>query len=151
MIETKWFTGDSDKNLADAHFIRRVVFMDEQNVSEEEEMDGTDAGAIHLVAYEGGAPVATGRILIEGEKYILGRIAVLKEKRGQGFGDFIMRLLIRRAYELGGNRQEIHAQLQAAPFYAKLGFRAYGEEFMEANIPHTMMEREGDIAGPCGI
>jgi len=151
MIETKWFTGETDPALADAHHIRRVVFMDEQNVSEEEEMDGTDVGAIHLVAYEGGKPVATGRILIEGEKYILGRIAILKEMRGQGLGDFIMRLLIRRAYELGGTRQEIHAQLQAVGFYKTLGFTPYGEEFMEANIPHTMMEREGDIEGPCGI
>jgi len=149
MISTKWFTGAAD--LGDASAVRRVVFIDEQNVSEEEEWDGTDAAAIHLVAYEGGKPVATGRILIDGDEFLLGRIAVLKEYRKQGFGDFIMRLLIRRAFELGGTRQVIHAQLQAKGFYEKLGFVPFGEEFMEANIPHTMMAREGDIEGPCGL
>ena len=149
MISTKWFTGAAD--LGDASAIRRVVFIDEQNVSEEEEWDGTDAGAIHLVVYDNAVPVATGRILIEGEDFHLGRIAVLKEYRKQGLGDFLMRLLIRRAFELGGTRQVIHAQLQAKGFYEKLGFAAYGDEFIEANIPHTMMAREGDITGPCGL
>jgi len=149
MLRTKWTTGAAD--LGDAHMIRRVVFMEEQGVSEAEEMDGTDAGAIHLVVYDGYEPVATGRILIEDDKYILGRVAVLKEHRGEHLGDFVMRLLVRRAFELGGERQEIHAQLQAKGFYEKLGFVAYGEEFMEADIPHTMMERFGDIAGPCGL
>jgi len=149
MIRTKWFTGAAE--LSDAHNIRRAVFINEQGVSEAQEMDGTDAGAIHLVAYDGAKPVATGRILIENELYLLGRIAVLKEVRGQGYGDFVMRLLIRRAFELGGTRQTVHAQLQAKGFYETLGFRATGAEYEEAGIPHVAMEREGDIAGPCGL
>jgi len=149
MIRTKWTTGAAD--LGDAHAIRRAVFIEEQGTPEAVELDDSDAGAIHLVAYNGGQAVATGRIIIDGEAYFLGRVAVLKECRGQGYGDFVMRLLIRRAFELGGMRQLIHAQIQAKGFYEKLGFAAFGDEFMEADIPHIMMAREGDIAGPCGI
>ena len=147
MITTEWHTGDKD--LHEIHAIRRAVFMEEQGVSEEDEMDGTDAGAIHLLVCDGGVPVATGRLLIDGDIYTLGRIAVIKERRGKGYGDFTVRLLIRRAYELGGNEQRLHSQSHAVGFYEKLGFVAETDEYMEAGIPHVGMVRCGDIGGEC--
>jgi len=84
MLTAEWFTGE--KNLREVHAIRRKVFIEEQGVTEEEEMDGTDAGAIHLLVRDDGLPVATGRIIIEDDKYYIGRVAVLKEQRGKNTG-----------------------------------------------------------------
>lgn len=147
MITTKWF--DGTEALDDAYAIRREVFMQEQNVSEEDEMDGTDSGAVHLVVYDGGIAVATGRLLKDNEKYVLGRVAVRKEHRGEGYGDLVMRMLVRKAFMMGASEQYIHAQISARGFYEKLGFVAYGEEYMEAGIPHIHMVHTGDVGGCC--
>jgi predicted GNAT family N-acyltransferase len=143
MIETTWLNGFED--LSDAFMIRQKVFVEEQNVPYEEEFDGTDEACMHLIVYDEGKPVATGRVLWDDGDFILGRIAVLKECRGKKYGDFLMRLLIRKAFESGGTRQIIHAQIAAKGFYEKLGFAQFGEPYMEVNIPHIDMAREGDI------
>lgn len=147
MIHTKWFDGNGD--LTDAHYIRTVVFVDEQGISLEEEFDGTDACAIHLVAYEDGAPVATGRILKADGQLIIGRIATVKEHRKKGYGDLIVRMLIRKAFSMGEQTQHIHAQKAAQGFYEKLGFVAYGDVYDEAGIEHISMVHEGDVGGHC--
>ena len=147
MIMSEWFSGDN--NLNDIHMIRRKVFIEEQGVSESDEMDGTDINAIHLLIRDGKTPVATGRILIENGIFMLGRVAVLTEHRGKKYGDFVMRMLIRKAYELGGIEQHVHSQTHARGFYEKLGFTAVTEEYMEAGIPHVGMVRYGDIEGGC--
>jgi len=149
MITAEWFAGDGD--LTGIHMIRRAVFIGEQGVSEAEEMDGTDMEAIHLLVRDNGAPVATGRIIVIDEKFYIGRVAVLKEHRGKKYGDFTMRLLIRKAYDMGGTEQHLHAQTQARGFYEKLGFTAISDEYMEANIPHVDMVRYGDVGGECKI
>ena len=143
MITTEWFTGDA--NIKDVRAIRRAVFIEEQGISEADEMDGTDSEAIHLLVRDDKIPVATGRILITGGIYTLGRIAVLKNHRGQGLGDFVVRLLIRRAYELGGAVQHLHSQTHARGFYEKLGFIITTGEYMEAGVPHVGMAHYGDI------
>jgi len=143
MLTMKWFFGD--QGLEDAHSVRRAVFIDEQGLTEAEEYDGTDYACTHLVAYEDDIPVATGRVMLYGDDYIIGRVAVLKSHRGKNLGLGIMQALIEACYGMGGERQILHAQLHAREFYEKLGFIAYGEEFMEANIPHIAMERFGPI------
>ncbi len=143
MLEAKWINGYED--LADAHMIRIKVFIDEQGISWEDEMDDKDKDAMHLVLYDDKKPVATGRVLWNNGDFVIGRVAVLKEYRGKKYGDFIMRIMIRKAFECGGTKQFIHAQTAAIGFYEKLGFAAYGDEFMEDGIPHVSMVREGDI------
>ena len=145
MFSARWFTGFED--LSDAHAIRRRVFIEEQGIAEEDEMDGTDTAAFHLVLYEDSRPAGTGRILLSGGEYALGRIAVLPEFRHRRYGDLIVRLLIRKACEMGGEKQILHAQTQVRGFYEKLGFIADGGEFMEAGIPHITMAHIGDIGG----
>ena len=142
MITLRWFFGDKD-DLADAHAIRRAVFIEEQNVSEADEMDGTDGACIHLVAYENGTPISTGRIMITGEDFIIGRVATVKSHRGQGIATGVMQALINACVTMGGERQVLHAQTHARGFYEKLGFVAYGEEFDDAGIPHIAMEHFG--------
>jgi len=141
MLELKWFFGD--KGLDDAYAIRREVFVQEQNVSEADEYDGTDGACTHLVLYEDGIPIATGRIMITGNDYVIGRVAVLKAHRGKQLGFGIMQTLIEACCVMGSERQILHAQTHARGFYEKLGFAAYGEEFEEAGIPHIAMEHFG--------
>ena len=143
MIEARWYSGFED--LTDAHMIRRAVYIDEQGVDPEEEFDGTDEACMHLVLYDDGAPVATGRVMWDNGKFLIGRVAVLKDRRGEKLGDFVVRLCIRKAFDSGGETQYIRAQIHARKFYEKLGFEAYGDEFLEANIPHICMKRHGDV------
>ena len=148
MIYTKWFFGD--KNIWDAHFIRRKVFIEEQGINESDEMDGTDPSCIHVVVYMGaGEPVATGRIMVLGGEFYIGRVAVLPEYRGQQLGVLVMQSLIHASYSMGGEKQIIHAQLAVKGFYEKLGFYAIGDEFEEAGIPHIEMIHEGDVKRLC--
>lgn len=148
MIYTKWINGDGD--IADALALRFEVFVDEQRTPPEEELDGLDQGALHLVVYDGDEPIAAGRIIDAGDGVcMLGRICVKLTRRGEGIGDFAVRAMIRKACDMGFRGQLLHAQVQALGFYEKLGFKAYGEQYMEAGIPHVSMRREGDVSGKC--
>jgi len=137
-----WIWGENG-DLTDIHAIRRTVFMEEQGVSEQDELDGTDGACVHLIAYDSDIPVATGRIMITSEDFIIGRVATLKSHRGRGIATGLMQALIDACVVMGGERQILHAQTHARTFYEKLGFIAYGEEFEEAGIPHIAMEHFG--------
>ena len=148
MISTQWFMGGDD--LTDAYAIRRKVFMQEQDISEAEEFDGTDTECMHLVAYDGDdLPVATGRIRVTLDEFNIGRIAVLPTHRGKHLGLFVMQVLIHACFTMGGERQVVRAQIYARGFYEKLGFTAFGDEYEEAGIPHISMERFGDTIKLC--
>jgi len=141
VIQARWFIGGDD--CGDALMIRRRVFIEEQCIDEDVEMDGKDAEALHLVVYDGERPVATGRMRLVDNQALIGRVAVLEEERGKGYGDFAMRVLIWQAAEMRYDRQIVHAQLEVAGFYKKLGFKPVGEEYEEAGITHITMVREG--------
>ncbi len=137
MIIVKNVTFD-DENSKPIGAIRHEVFICEQDIDPELEFDGLDDRAVHALVYVDGVPVATGRILDDGH---IGRIAVLKEYRGQGLGEKVVLSLIKKAEEKGCSRVYLGSQTHAANFYLKLGFVPYGSEFMEAGIPHISMER----------
>ncbi len=118
--------------------IREAVFINEQKVPAELEFDGLDESALHVLALVDGQPVGTGRVLEDGH---IGRIAILKTFRGQGIGSNIVLSLIREAARAGCSRVYLGAQLHAVEFYQTLGFTLYGEEFMDAGIPHIHMEK----------
>lgn len=149
MIKGIWYHGQSD--LSHAKAIRQQVFVQEQKVDAELEWDGLDAEAEHLVVYETDQPIGCGRLIKkENDIYYLGRIAVLKEKRGQYIGDFIVRMMVRKAFDAGAKEVQLHGQKRAEEFYKKLGFVSYGETFMEANIPHVHMRKTEDFGNCCG-
>lgn len=129
-------------DLAACHAIRRTVFIEEQNVPEALEMDDLDAAAIHLLAVEGGRPVGTARLLIDGETGKIGRVAVLAERRGTGLG---AALILAALDELGAipglTTVKLGAQLHALGFYEKLGFTTCGPVYDDAGIPHRDMTR----------
>lgn len=117
--------------------VRRAVFVVEQRVAEEQEWDGLDAGCRHVVAENGeGHAIGTGRLLPDQR---IGRMAVLKPWRGQGVGSALLKTLIALAREAGYSQTRLHAQTHALAFYARHGYAAVGDEFMEAGIPHREM------------
>lgn len=116
--------------------IRRAVFIEEQKVPESDEWDGEDAGSAHVLALLNREPVGTGRLNPAGK---IGRIAVIAGMRGRGIGAVILRHLLDEARRRGLRDPYLHAQLQALPFYEKLGFRSEGGVFDEAGIPHVRM------------
>ena len=132
--------------------VRKEVFVGEQGVPEDLEYDAHDAGAVHVLAVrEDGVPLGTGRLL-HGEAAAgqnggetsagsLGRLAVAKEARGLGVGAALVRAIEDAARARGLTAVDLHAQTHALGFYERLGYRAYGPEYLEAGIPHRAMRR----------
>jgi predicted GNAT family N-acyltransferase len=153
MVETKWLFGTQD--IKEALDIRYDVFVREQGVAEGLEKDEMDAYARHILVYDNKTPVATGRLYLDGSRYMMGRIAVRKDFRGKGYGDLVVRVMLLKAFELGADEVHIHAQMGVRGFYEKRGFTAYGEPYMEAGIPHINMkitkeQEEGLFHSCCG-
>lgn len=122
----------------EASRIRFKVFVEEQGVPREIELDALDAQCVHALAFEDGRPVGTGRLLPDGH---IGRMAVLEEWRGRGIGSGILESLMRKARERGEVEVLLSAQVHAVPFYKQHGFEAMGEIYEEAGIPHRTMRR----------
>lgn len=119
--------------------IRREVFIEEQGVPEDIEMDGRDDEAVHVLAVVDGEPAGCGRLLFSGDETRIGRVAVRKKMRGYGIGDGICRLLIALAKDRGAEKIVLDAQLTAEGFYSRLGFEREGDVFMEAGMEHVRM------------
>ena len=119
--------------------IRYEVFVKEQNVPPELEIDSYDKIALHVLFYIDDKPVATGRMIVKDGH--IGRIAVLKNFRNKHLGYGIMLFLMEKAKELNLKRVWLSAQTSAIGFYKKLGFSAFGKYFYEAGIKHINMEK----------
>ena len=123
---------------AEASRIRLAVFVEEQRVPPEIEMDDKDAACVHALAYAQGRAVGTGRLLPDGH---IGRMAVLKENRSLGVGGAILERLVEEARRRGMKQVALSAQTHALGFYRRHGFMVAGEVFEEAGIPHQEMRR----------
>ena len=122
--------------------IRTTVFVEEQEVPLELEMDEYDAVATHFLLRDGETPLATARLVDKYGLAKIGRVAVLKEARGRGLGLLLMQAVIEEAKHRGFTESVLDAQTYAVPFYARLGYVAEGEEFDDAGIPHFLMRRK---------
>ncbi|WP_067694981.1 GNAT family N-acetyltransferase [Nocardia jejuensis] len=131
-----------EQKLKDAYEVRVRVFVDEQNVPMELELDELDDTADHFLARIDGKPVGAGRLVVRGEVGVLGRLAVLAETRGTGLGAALVRAIEERGRERGLTAVELHSQTHAQGFYEKLGYESYGEIGMDAGIPHIWMRRD---------
>ncbi|GHJ29068.1 GNAT family N-acetyltransferase [Streptomyces hygroscopicus] len=147
----------TDGDLTGCFAVRREVFVVEQRIPEEEEMDAYDAHAVHLLATDAeGAPVGTVRFLhgaAADKKYahagvdgattaVLGRLAVTRAARGTGLGAELVRAVEAEARRRGLDEVYLEAQTHALGFYERLGYEAYGAEFDEGSgIPHRAMRR----------
>ena len=126
------------KARAHAAPIRFTVFVEEQGVPIDIELDGQDVLSVHAIVFDEEKPVATGRLLPDGH---IGRMAVLKDWRRRGIGALMLQSLMQRAKERGYPEVALSAQIQAVPFYRAHGFVAEGEEYLEAGIRHQAMKR----------
>ena len=130
-------SGHWDKLEQDAKFIRKQVFIIEQNIPEEEEWDDQDMISDHFVVYDQDQPIATARLL---QNNSVGRAAVLKAYRGQGIGRMIMLEIIRQAHQQDRKFLHLSSQVHAISFYEKLGFSIQGDAYDECGIPHIKMQ-----------
>ncbi|HDR8860082.1 TPA: GNAT family N-acetyltransferase [Burkholderia territorii] len=137
-------TGDWAVLGGDAARIRDAVFVREQRIPPEWELDDEDPVSLHVVAYRVDAAtgarraVATGRLLRTGT---IGRVAVLADARGQGAGSAVLHALLDAARQRGEPIVRLYALVAAVPFYVRHGFAAIGEPFVEIGVPHVEMVR----------
>ncbi|NBI28765.1 GNAT family N-acetyltransferase [Chengkuizengella marina] len=130
---------ENDQELQDAYKVRMDVFVEEQKVPPEIEIDEFEQESTHVVIYEKGKPIATGRIR-EADGYgKLERICVLKSHRKFGLGKMIMDELESVGRKMELKQFKLNAQTQAESFYQKQGYKTVSGEFLDANIPHVTM------------
>jgi len=128
------------RDIATCRQLRRVVFIEEQGVSEADEVDDLDDQAFHLLALDGSTPLGSARLLITGNTGKIGRVCVLKDARGSGLGAALIRAAIAELRSHPGViRAKLGAQTHALGFYERLGFIATGPEFIDAGIAHRDM------------
>lgn len=136
-----WFLGEEDSSFQDAMMIRKKVFVEEQNVPLELEVDGLDQKMWQVVGYKSEFPVATARMSLQTSQptptYKVQRVAVIKAYRGQNIGHQLMNQIEEKIKNLGGQKIVLSAQDQALEFYYKLGYQLTDPlGYLDAGIPH---------------
>lgn len=127
-------------DIAICRALRRTVFIEEQGVSEAEEVDDQDGIAIHLLAWLDGQPIGTARLIVHGDAGKIGRVCLLPAARGAGHGAALVRAAVAHLRNMPGIKYaKLGAQTHALGFYAALGFVAVGKEFDDAGIAHREM------------
>lgn len=150
---------DYDRDFGDLRVVRETVFIREQGVPSELELDAADPHCVHVVARdEQGVAIGTGRLVppdsgaagdgdvpdAEAPAARIGRMAVLADWRARGVGDALLRELMAAARDRGWTRVALHAQATAIRFYQRHGFLPRGARFTEAGIDHLAMWRSLD-------
>jgi len=130
---------ESKEQLDEAYRIRMEVFVNEQGVSPDVEIDEHEEDSIHVLVKYNGEPAGAGRIRVVEGVAKLERICVLAQFRKHGIGAAVMEELEEVAREADLSKAKLHAQTQAAGFYERLGYKADSDEFMEEGIPHIRM------------
>ena len=124
----------------DAYSIRKRVFVEEQGVPQEMELDEFDLNAQHALAYTGSECIGTARLVtLAGSMGRIGRMAVLPKYRGQGIGKQLLQTLLKASQSQAIKQVELHAQVTVITFYEQFEFIAQGDIYDEAGIPHRDM------------
>ena len=140
-VEVKLVETEAEMEAALA--VRMRVFVAEQSVPAEEELDEEDATATHVIARHDGLVIGTGRLLIREEGICqIGRMAVDQPWRRRGVGGQLLLFLEEEARSQGMRQAMLHAQEYVKSFYAAHGYQQRGDPFLEVNIPHVEMRKE---------
>ena len=134
---------ETEEELDAAIGVRFRVFVEEQQVPPEEELDAYDAAATHAIALHQGRVVGTGRVILDQDSARIGRMAVDREWRRHGIGGLLLLFLEEEARSQGATVFVLHAQEYVKSFYAAHGYREHGEVFLEVDIPHVEMRKGG--------
>ncbi len=141
-LNIKWLSGVED--LSDSFFVREEVFVKGQNIPKEEEYDAKDIDCEHIVIYDNNNPIATGRIVYDG-KYHLGRIAVLEQYRGKKVATTLLKEMIKHLEDKGVYEIHLSSQLYVLELYKKVGFKDYGDIYLDCDIEHkSMIYKKGE-------
>lgn len=140
MKELKCSIASTPEEINDIFDLRFEVFVKEQGVPSDLELDELDKTAIQVSARLDGLMIGCGRICLTEDHAHIGRVAVKKEFRAQGIGKKLMEKLIAICQEKGFYHVILHSQIQAIPFYQSLGFVSQGDIFLDAGIEHREME-----------
>ncbi|SDZ75925.1 Predicted N-acyltransferase, GNAT family [Thalassobacillus cyri] len=132
-------TVENDQQLKDAFGVRRTVFIKEQQVPEDLELDEYDDLAVHFIGYENNEPIAAARLRFVEENGKLERICVMKEFRGRSFGRQMIEAMEKRIQKEGLKQAKLNAQTHAEDFYRAIGYETISGQFMDAGIPHVTM------------
>lgn len=139
-MNIKWTDSIKSTIYKDALAIRYKVFVDEQKVPADLEIDEFEDSSLHLVLYVENEPIATARIYkLANNTYKVQRVAVLKNYRTSGVGTILMKEIEKKAKIHNAKKLTLGSQNTAIPFYEKLGYQVSSEEFMDAGIPHHSM------------
>ena len=130
----KWIDG-----LLQLKNIREKVFIQEQKVTPQLEWDGIDEKAIHFLVFNDKAAIGCARAIVIKDHMQLGRMAVLKEYRGQGIGSALIEKVMTTAKLNQLSAIYISAQCHAIDFYKKFGFEVTSDIYLDAEIPHRDM------------
>ncbi|NJP39173.1 GNAT family N-acetyltransferase [Alkalicoccus luteus] len=132
----------TDEELADTRLIRHSVFVVEQGVPSEREVDEHEDVSLHFILYADEKPAGTGRLRPVSEGAKVERVCVLRHLRGSGHGAAIMKEMEKAAIEKNFQKLLLHSQTHAQDFYKNLGYKIVSEEpFMDAGILHVKMEK----------
>ncbi|MGN1420953.1 MAG: GNAT family N-acetyltransferase [Eubacterium sp.] len=141
MSKIIFITSDSD-DFQLVKNIRVSVFTAEQGADADTEFDSYDEkgkGTLYALLYDRENAAATSRLALTEKGFKIGRIAVLKQYRGKGYGDKIVRAVVEKAFEKGAQTVLVDAQNYAVPFYEKFGFKAIGSQIIDRGLPHMPM------------
>ena len=128
------------EDLASCHLLRRIVFIEEQGVSEADELDDLDNSATHFLATENELPIGTARMRINGDTAKIGRVCVIKSHRGTGLGAALIRAAVAEARKMScATTVKLGAQTHGLGFYETLGCEAQGSVYDDAGIEHRDM------------
>lgn len=132
----------TDEELAEAYQIRKSVFVNEQQVPVEIEIDSFEQEAIHFICSEDEKYVGTGRVRFVDNYGKLERICVLKEARGKNYAKQLIEAMEQEIVRHGVTEARLHAQTYITPLYESVGYKVVSDEFMDANIPHVEMTKK---------
>ena len=131
------------KDQSDCFAIRTEVFVEEQGVPKEEELDGLDRTSMHALARINSIPVATGRLItIDNKNAKIGRMAVKLQYRRIGIASLVLDFLEEKAREKGIQNITLEAQEYVKRFYSDRGYSERGKVFLDVGIPHVKMAKE---------
>ena len=120
--------------------IRTSIFVEEQGFKDE--FDEIDKNCSHIVLYDNDKPIATCRYFFKNGIYHIGRVAIVKEYRGQHLGNEIMNIAEQEIKKAGGKKIEVSAQVRVKEFYKKLGYEEVSEIYFDEYCEHIAMVKE---------
>jgi len=148
MISTKWFQSN---DLDDVLKIRTMVFINELNFDTSLVNDEYDSFGKSVLVYDNGKAIGTGRLIFNDGKYLIDKLCVLKEYRNNSYGELIIRMLVRKAVDMGAEKTysyidsaDSKSRLKIQSIFEKVGFIADGEVSGK-----LVMVKYGDVGGHC--